>query len=155
MRKVIVTLIIAVSFSCSNHQDKPVPQVYSYAYNQDELDLLDRINSYRDSVGVETLALVEHVSYKCLEHNEYMIEKNSISHDYFYNRSENIKQVCDATRVGEILAYNYNTNTSVLLAWKSSPAHDTLVKSKFRRVGISIRQSPTTNRKFYTVIFID
>jgi hypothetical protein len=84
-----------------------------------------------------------------------MISNGTLSHDYFYQRSENIKQVCGATRVGEILGYNYSLNSSVLRAWQTSPTHDTLIRSEFRRIGISISTNPVNNRKFYTVIFFN
>jgi uncharacterized protein YkwD len=149
-------LIVTMSLSCSRNEQNEEPLVsYPYTHNETELDLLEKINNFRDSIGLSQVFLVEHASYKCEEHNYYMISENSLSHDYFYDRSENIKKVCHAERVGEILAYNYITNQSVLQAWLNSAAHDTLIRSEFYRVGISIRVNPENNRKFYTVIFFD
>jgi|688.fasta_scaffold788014_1 uncharacterized protein YkwD len=151
---VIALTCIGLLNSCTRQEDIQIePQ--SYSHSVVELDLLDKINHYRDSLGKGTLNIVEHASYICSEHNEYMISNGTLSHDYFYQRSENIKQVCGATRVGEILGYNYSLNSSVLRAWQTSPTHDTLIRSEFRRIGISISTNPVNNRKFYTVIFFN
>jgi uncharacterized protein YkwD len=156
MKKVLILFLISsILLSCTPQEDTPIPQVYPYEHSVEEIDLVNKINHYRDSLGKGTVVIVEHVSYKCMEHNDYMILNGEMTHDYFYQRSENIKQVCDATRVGEILAYNFSTNTTVLSAWKGSSTHDTLIRSEYKRIGVSIRVNPINNRKFYTVIFID
>ena len=84
-----------------------------------------------------------------------MIEKDTLSHDYVNNRQTNLQQLYKATRIGEITACNYQTNQSVLQAWINSPDHlSTLTKSEYTNFGVSITTSPTTNRKYYTFIFI-
>ena len=153
MKKILLLLAIFLMFSCSK-DDEPVLETFNYTHNDTEIDLFNKINHYRDSLGVETLSLVEHVSYKCMEHNEYMIDSNVINHDYFYDRGINIQKVCHATKVGEILAYNYQTNKSALSAWINSSCHDTILSGEYKRIGLSIRVD-INNRKYYTAIFID
>ena len=153
MRKIIILFTVFLMFSCSKEND-PVLETFNYSHSDIEIDLLNKINHYRDSLGVSQVSLVEHISYKCMEHNEYMINTNNINHDYFYDRATNIEKVCRATKVAEILAYNYQTNNSVLNAWINSACHDTILKNEFKRIGLSIRVGPN-NRKYYTVIFIN
>jgi uncharacterized protein YkwD len=84
-----------------------------------------------------------------------MIEKDTINHDYAYNRQVNLEQLYKATEIGEIIAYNYQNNQSVLQAWIDSPEHaHILKKSTYTNFGVSITIDPTTNRKYYTFIFI-
>jgi uncharacterized protein YkwD len=153
MKKVLFILLAITTISCSKGAET-IPPTYKYISSTDEIEMLNTINHYRDSLGKQPVTLVEHVSFKCEEHNEYMIINNIINHDYFYDRSENIKQVCHAMHVGEIIAYNYNTCKSTVNAWMNSPCHDTILRSDFKRIGISIREN-TQHQKYYTVIFID
>jgi uncharacterized protein YkwD len=84
-----------------------------------------------------------------------MIKKGKLSHDYVYDRQSNLKQIYKATRVGEILAYNYQSNQLVLQAWINSPSHlSTLTKSEYTNFGVSITTDSITNKKFFTFIFI-
>lgn len=156
MKKILIgfSIIIALS-SCSKDEQAQDLTVHSYQQNDTELDMLNKINHLRDSLGLGEVFLVQHASYKCYEHNIYMIDNNVINHDFFYDRSTNIENVCHATKVGEIIAYNYQTNKSALMAWMNSTCHDTILRSEFSRIGISISQNPTNNRKYYTVIFFD
>ena len=52
------------------------------------------------SQGLNALQVVNHISYKSKEHNEYMIDNNVVNHDYFEQRSNNIINVLGAVRVG-------------------------------------------------------
>jgi uncharacterized protein YkwD len=153
MKKILLLLTIFLFISCSK-KDEPILETFNYTYTDSEIDLFNRINHYRDSLGVGTVSLVEHVSYKCMEHNNYMITNNIVNHDYFYDRYTNIENVCEATKVAEIIAFNYQTNKSVLRAWINSSCHDTIIEGDFKRIGISIRENQV-HRKYYTVIFID
>lgn len=158
MKKILILTMVSfalITISCKNSTKTPTEPLvtHDYTYNDGELEMLGVINKFRDSIGVGTVTLNNHVSYKCMEHNDYMIGKGVASHDYFQSRSDNIIAVCKATRVGEIIAYNYSTNRSALWAWRNSPKHDTILKQSFKQVGISIRESDK-KKKYYTVIFI-
>jgi uncharacterized protein YkwD len=156
MKKIILGLIMSLLISSCTKEDLPENlTTYPYTYSDIELDMLNKINHYRDSVGVSELTIIEHISYKCYEHNQYMIDNNVFNHDYFYDRVINLQKIYNAIYIGEIVAYNYITNDSALEAWKNSSAHDTLIKSVYSRVGISISINPNNNRKYYTVIFIN
>lgn len=154
MKKLLLVLFTSILILSCSKDDEQVLVTYNYTHSDSEIDLLNRINHYRDSIGIGQVSLVGHISYKCGEHNDYMITNNVVNHDYFYDRSTNIEKICHATKVGEIIAYNYQTNKSVLIAWMNSPCHDTVIKSEFKRIGISIKENPD-HRKYYTVIFID
>lgn len=144
-----------LSFSCSKDNDTEDLTPHSYSHSDIELDLISKINNYRNSQGLTTLSIVEHVSYKCSEHNDYMISKNTASNDYFYQRSENIKKVCNSTKVSEVIAVNYQTNQSVLQAWINDvTCNEILLKSDSNRIGLSIREN-SNQKKYYTVILIN
>jgi uncharacterized protein YkwD len=155
MKYIILLVILFIPIGCDKQFPTLIPIEYSYSYNEQELDLMNITNQYRQSLQVNTLAPIGHIGYLCQEHNLYMIEKDTISHDYFYDRQVNLEQLYKATEIGEIIAYNYQNNQSVLQAWIDSPEHaHILKKSTYTNFGVSITTDPTTNRKYYTFIFI-
>jgi uncharacterized protein YkwD len=86
-----------------------------YNYSSEEL-LIRIINDYRVSIDLNKLGLINHVSYKCEEHNIEMIKVGAPSHNGFVERSENIA-VTGCKSVGENVAYNFKTPQSTLDAW--------------------------------------
>lgn len=133
----------------------PAPPV-SYNYSAEELEGVRLINEYRASIGLSTLTLDNYISTLCETHNQYMIQKNTASHDYFTTRADSIKARLGATRVSEIVAYNYISPASVVNAWLNSPGHKAAIERPYhRRIGYSMRINPANNRKFYTAEMSD
>ncbi|WP_298220413.1 CAP domain-containing protein [Flavobacterium sp.] len=164
MKTILLRAIVPVAFlftliSCSSSETEEVtaarPQlVQNYEYNSDELQLADLINEHRVSLGLNPLELINHVSYKSEEHNEYMIARKVVNHDLFPERSENIIEVLGAVKVNENVAYNFVSSNSALNAWLNSPGHKANIEGSFTHFGISIRIDETTGKKYYTNIFI-
>jgi uncharacterized protein YkwD len=145
--------------SCSTESPSETPavnteDVTNYAYESEEMDLADLINEYRVSIGKKPLDIVNYVSLKSEEHNEYMIANNVVNHDKFEERSNDIINVLGAVKVNENVAYNYSTPRSVLYAWLKSPGHKANIEGDFTSFGISIRTNPTNGNKYFTNIFI-
>ena len=157
-RALLPLAIVFTMVSCSSNSsedtstDKKV--VTTYNYNETELKIVTLINNYRQSIGLNTLEVINHISYKSEEHNTYMIDKNVVNHDYFQQRSNNLKQVLGAERVGENIAYNYLTAESAFSAWMNSPSHKANIEGDFTHIGISVTVDPNTGRKYYTNMFI-
>ena len=150
MRKIIVFLFI-ILLSCT--KDERVDYViHSYPFSQTELSVMQVTNEHRVSIGLNTLIPVEDFGYLCYQHNQYMIEKNIINHDYFSERSNNIINTYHASSVGEVIAYNYTTPISVLQAWLDSPEHKQIIEGNFTHFGVSVSQD-SNNHKYYTFIF--
>ncbi|RRJ88388.1 CAP domain-containing protein [Flavobacterium macacae] len=128
--------------------------VENYEYDSTELELVNLINSHRQSLNLPTLQPINHISYKSEEHNAYMIQNNVVNHDFFNERSENLIQVLGAVRVSENVAYNYNTPEAAMNAWLNSPGHKANIEGDFTHFGISVSVNPETGRKYYTNMFI-
>ncbi len=128
--------------------------ITDYTYNDSELETMKLINDYRVSIGLNALERVNHISYKCLEHNAYMIANNVVNHNDFVSRSENIEKVLDAKNVGENVAYNYKTSEAAVKAWLESPGHKENIEGNFTHFGISVTTDPATGKKYYTNIFV-
>ena len=149
---IVFTMVSCSSDSEGTSADKQV--VTTYNYNETELRLVTLINDYRQSIGLNTLQVINHISYKSEEHNYYMIEKNVFNHDYFQQRSDNLIRVLGAERVGENIAYNYQTPESAFAAWLNSPAHKANIEGDYTHFGISVTTNPDTGRKYYTNMLI-
>jgi uncharacterized protein YkwD len=155
-------LILAVVFtmsSCSSDSSEASTVaanskvVLNYTYTANELEAMKLINDYRVSIGLNTLEKINHISYKSEEHDNYMITNNVVNHDDFVARSENIINVLGAKTVAENIAYNYSSPQAALDAWLNSAGHKQNIEGNFTHFGISIRENPTTGKKYYTNIF--
>ena len=157
-----VLLLVAVVYtmnSCSSDSSEApssstsTMKVMDYSYDSSELEAMNLINTYRVSVGLNALQQINHISYKSEEHDNYMISNNVVNHNDFVARSENLITVLGAKRVGENIAYNYNTPQSVVKAWLNSPTHKENIEGDYTHFGISIRTNPD-GKKYYTNIFV-
>ena len=157
-RALLPLAIVFTMVSCSSDSsesstiDKQI--VTTYNYNETELKLVTLINNYRQSIGLSSLQVINHISYKSEEHNFYMIENNVVNHDYFQQRSDNLMLVLGAEKVGENIAYNYQTAESAFAAWLNSTAHKANIEGDYTHFGISVTTDSVTGRKYYTNMFI-
>ncbi|MDN3677138.1 CAP domain-containing protein [Flavobacterium paronense] len=157
-RALLPLAIVFTMVSCSSDSsegssaDKKI--VTSYNYNDSELKIVSLVNNYRQSIGLNALEVINHISYKSQEHNIYMIDNKVVNHDYFQQRANNLIEVLGATRVGENIAYNYQTPESAMSAWLNSPDHKANIEGDYTHIGISITVDEATGKKYYTNMFI-
>jgi len=151
----LLLLVAICTISCTTDVPIPInpPKNFTYDYNQDELDVMNKINDYRVSVGLNVLLKNDYVSLKSEEHNSKMIIDNNLSHDGFVSRSNDIISTLGAIKVSENVAYNYNSSQAVLDAWLNSPLHKENIVGDYTHFGISIRID-SMGKKYYTNIFI-
>ncbi|UPT70531.1 MAG: CAP domain-containing protein [Flavobacterium sp. JAD_PAG50586_2] len=156
-RALLPLAIVFTMVSCSSDQSEDTSSqkvVTTYNYNDTELKLVTLINDYRASQGLNTLEVINHISYKSEEHNIYMIDNKVVNHDYFQQRSNNLVQVLGAARVGENIAYNYQSAESAMSAWLNSPAHKENIEGDYTHLGISVTIDQSTGKKYYTNMFM-
>ncbi|MEC5167255.1 uncharacterized protein YkwD [Flavobacterium sp. PL11] len=128
-------------------------KIVEYSYNSIELQTMELINVHRVSLGLNRLEIINHISHKSEEHDNYMIANNVVNHNDFMARSENIKKILGAKTVGENIAYNFNTPELVLKAWLASPGHKVNIEGNFTHFGLAIREDPVNKKKYFTNIF--
>ena len=150
-------LPILVLTSCSSDAESvestAVETAKTYTHDATELELLDLVNAYRVENGLNALQIIQHISYKSEEHNNYMITTNTVSHDNFSSRKANLEQVVGAVRVGENVAYGFSTPQATLNAWIASEGHRVNLLGNYTHFGLSIREN-ADGRKYYTNIFV-
>mgnify|MGYP003574856233 CR=1 FL=1 len=151
--------LVFVFNSCSSDSAEGIDDssqsklVTDYTYNESELEVLDLINKHRVSIGLNALQRVNHISYKSEEHDFYMIANKVVNHNDFVARSENITSVLGAKKVGENVAYNYQTSEAAVKAWLESPSHKENIEGDYTHVGVAIKIDAETGKKYYTNIF--
>lgn len=146
MKKFILYFFILLTLTTCNPDDN----VEKYIPNENVvLSVFDsvmftKINEYRINNGLNPVKLEKLATELATEHVEYMIQVDSMNHNYFYDRVIKSK----AYYVGEIVAYNYITPESMLAGYISSPPHrSTLVNPNYTHVGIN------TRNRFNTCLF--
>lgn len=150
----VVSMIACTPQITDDQKVTPAHLVTHYDYSTEEMQLAVLINNYRVSHGKNSLEIINHISYKSQEHNDYMIFNNVVNHDFFEDRCNNIIQVLGAIRVGENVAYNFSTPNSVLNAWLNSPGHKANLDGDYTHFGLSISIKPSTGKKYYTNMFM-
>ncbi len=154
---IIAILFLTASCSTDTSEDIPAvvvsPTVISYSYSADESSMMNLVNQYREEQGLEVLNTVNLISVQSEEHNQYMIEHNTVSHAFFTERAQIIMNALNATNVNENLAYNYSSPQGALAAWKNSEEHRENILGDFTDIGIAISRDPQTGKPYYTMIF--
>ncbi|MCX6172017.1 MAG: CAP domain-containing protein [Flavobacterium sp.] len=157
-RAFLALTIVLIMVSCSSNSSDGISTnksiITTYNYNETESKLIILINNYRQSIGLNTLDVINHISFKSEEHNIYMIEHNLVNHDYFQQRSDNLILVLGAERVGENIAYNYKTAENAFSAWMNSPGHRANIEGDYTHFGIAVTTDDLTGKKYYTNMFI-
>jgi|688.fasta_scaffold391859_2 uncharacterized protein YkwD len=153
LKRFILFVFLLISFTCSDRYDTTDLTLHTYEYREDEFDLqvINDVNTYRVQQGLNTLVTSNHISYICSTHNDYMILSHTLDHSYFYDRATNIQRVLHATRIGEVIAYNYQTSSSVVTAWTNSQSHRRILESDFTHIGVSVSED-SLDRKHVTLI---
>ncbi len=150
----LVFTMVSCSPDATEDSNVDATLVENYDYNATEVEMARLINQHRTSIGLNELEKVNHISFKSEEHNEYMIANQVVNHDYFFERSQNIRAVLGAVRVNENIAYNFPTPANALAAWLNSEGHRENIEGDFTHFGISVTEDPATGKKYYTNIFI-
>lgn len=144
-----VTTVTAPTTSATT---APSVNLNNYSYSASEIQLMDLVNAYRVSIGLKALVKTNYISSKALEHNNYMLTTNVLSHDHFNTRSKALMNTLNAKLVGENVAYNKSTPQAAFDAWLASSGHKANIVGAYTNFGISIRVG-ADGRKYYTNIF--
>jgi uncharacterized protein YkwD len=116
------------------------------------LDVLEAINEYRSSVGLPSLSEHQTSEELALSHSAYMVEQNEASHDFFFQRSDYLREN-GANTVAENVAFGFQSAQSALQGWLESPSHKAAIEGNFTHTGIAV-VSTELGVKYYTQLFI-
>jgi uncharacterized protein YkwD len=88
-----------------------------------------------------------------LHYTNYMIEKDEVSHDFFYQRKEYLAENADAIKVGENVAYGYSSAEAVVDAWIKSNGHKENIEGDYTHFEVTAEKSDN-GKWYYTNIFV-
>lgn len=154
----VMALIALLSFSCSTdaiEEDKIDIVVSSYVPETKaiEVEILDLINQHRASLNLNRLSNMPEIKAEAYGHTDYMIEKNEVSHEYFYQRKANLVNKVGANKVAENVAYAFSSPQSVVNAWLNSDGHRDVIEGDYTNFDISAEQNED-GKWYYTNIFL-
>ncbi len=157
----LVLVCILTFASCSkdneipeeNAQNKSVELVNTFAYTAIESDILDAVNKYRQSIGLNSLIKVDEVTLQADEHTVYMTTNEVVNHDNFNVRYSNLVNGVGAKSVAENVAYGYDSADAVVKAWIASEGHKENIEGNFTHFGIAVDQDKN-GKNYFTNIFM-
>ena len=155
----ILALCVVTLVSCSKESmdegetSDLVSVVAPVNYSNIELNIMDLVNDYRLSKGLNVLDYKDEVSWQAEDHNFYMIQKKKVSHDGFASRYSSLAASLNAKAVSENVAYGYNSAEAVVKAWIASEGHRKNMEGELTHFGISVKED-VNGKKYFTNIFI-
>lgn len=115
-------------------------------------EILTLVNEHRTSQGLTRIKRDQtYASAYAVDHSQYMIEKERISHDNFGVRSSALKDQ-GAVIVGENVAYGYDTAKKVVHAWLNSPGHLKTIEGLYTHSGFGIVRN-AEGQIYFTQLF--
>lgn len=118
-----------------------------------EVEIMELINDHRMSIGLNPLQNIGAIKAQAYNHTDYMIAQNNVSHDYFFQRKNNLVSSVGANNVSENVAYGFTNAQSVVTAWLNSDGHRGNIEGDYTDFEISAEQN-TEGRWYYTNIFV-
>ena len=155
----LLALMVLLTFSSCSTEDLPVDSIDAItlqnapAPKEIEIEILELLNEYRISVGLNPLNSLNIVKSVALTHTDYMVEINSVNHDNFYQRKISLEQNANAKKVGENVAYAYSSARSLVNAWINSDSHRQNIEGDYTDFEVSAEQNKE-GKWYYTNMFI-
>jgi uncharacterized protein YkwD len=158
---IIVLFMVSMSFISCSKESTDIDTVYkkdvhnlNADYSDIELNIMELVNEYRDSLGLSKLNKIDYISNLAFEHSTYMANSGQPSHDNYPNRVKKLIETQSANEIGENVAFGYNSGKAVFLAWLRSEEHRAVIESsEFTHFGIGVAQG-LSNKNYFTNIFI-
>ena len=120
---------------------------------QIEIEILELINDHRIALGLNSLESLKDIKTQAYGHTNYMVDVGEVSHNGFFQRKNYLVQNDGATKVGENVAYAYNSAESVVNAWINSDSHREVLEGDYTDFDISAEKDEN-GYWYFTNIFI-
>ncbi|CAZ96126.1 CAP domain-containing protein [Zobellia galactanivorans] len=139
---IAVTVLMTSCSSSTTEEDELYKSVSSTAQevtvSDIEKEVLDVVNEYRVSIGLNALKFSQVAYSYANAHNTYMISEGQISHDNFDIRASKLSVDAKADYVSENLGMDFTNAEDILEAWKNSPIHKKVMEGNFEYTAVSV-----------------
>jgi len=106
-----------------------------------ETEFYNLLNEHRLSINVLIVETDTYSRYLCIEHNKYMIERDSLNHDNAFRRNFELERR-GVKATDEIVARNYTKAQTFLNGYLNSPSHKAAIENpEFSHVGIKFTKN--------------
>ena len=112
--RLLIVLCALLITSCTSNSEFELDQIEAtekISENPIEIEVLDLVNNHRVANGYATLDKLQAIKSQTNNHTNYMIEKEKISHDFFFERKEYLNKNVNSKNDKE----NYNQHLMGLL----------------------------------------
>ncbi len=124
---------------------------------QNDMDItrnvLEEVNRYRASQNLELLESNENLLLLGIQHNQYQIENDDISHDNAISRFCSLASVSKVVAFAENTAFGFNKAEDVVKALLESTNHKQNIEGNFDAMSTSVVANED-GVLFYTQIFV-
>ena len=148
----LISLLTLIT-SCSTNDITEEVFITEVSVSSMEQEVIDVVNDYRVSQGLNALEFNNVVYDFANTHNAYMIAEGKISHDDFDIRSSNLSVQANADFVSENLGKDFTNANDILEAWIASPTHKKVMEGQFTQTAVSV-QADANGVLYYTQLFI-
>lgn len=138
---IIVLLFVLSSCSTPSLAEEEGPYLEN-TVSELEWEVLERVNAYRSSKGLNALVFDPIAHGYASSHTEEMILDGEISHDGFAVRSSKLAEEVDAGHVSENVGKNFATAEGIVWAWIKSPTHKKVMEGDFLFTAVSAKADP-------------
>lgn len=121
--------------------------------NDLETEILNLVNEYRTSQGLDPLAFNATVYKYATAHSKSMATEGKISHVNFDIRSSELAVEAHANYVSENVGRNFKTARGLITAWINSPEHRKIMQGHYQYTAVSAR-SDEDGIIYFTQLFI-
>ena len=153
----LIFLISTLNTSCSTDNLDTTPTLDTELYIPEEklieLEILERVNEHRLSLGLNKLERMAIIKSQAYIHTNYMIHQAKPSHDNFFERQQFLMIEADITSVSENVAYGFSTAEATVNAWLNSESHKVNIEGDHTHFDISAEQADN-GKWYFTNIFI-
>jgi uncharacterized protein YkwD len=136
-----------------DHQTNAIDILTAPQSKQIEIEIMERINTHRITLGLSALADHNMVKAVASTHTDYMIEVDNVSHDNFFQRKQSLQTNASANLVSENVAYGFSSAEAVVNAWLNSPSHRANIEGDFTNFDVSAEKN-NHDKWYFTNIFI-
>lgn len=174
-RRIIYLMIPVLLFitSCSDDENSDVTEEEVQVELEDEVELeneeeseeetnensfsvteeiLELVNDHRNSIGLSSLERNTTADNLVIDHTNYMISEESIGHDNFSERAEQLQLEENAVSVAENVASGFPTAQAVVAGWLNSASHRGNIEGNYSYTGIAAIQN-AQGTYYYTQLF--
>ena len=158
--KILFALFIVLAYSCSTSEESPENEseeliIESFVPETKviEIEILELLNQHREEINLNRLDNLSKIKAEAYTHSMYMISNNSLSHDNFSVRMNNLVNNSGAIAIAENVASGFNSTLELIEAWLESEGHKNVIEGDYTHFDISAEQDED-GKWYYTNIFI-